>query len=143
MLKKILLPVIFIILGWGFWVSPQFTEIAAGVAIFLFGMISLEEGFRAFTGGVLERLLSASTDRLWKSLGLGIITTTIMYWWGLGRFGDFSRPQQLLVTVAVYAALVVGATVWLRFFTIGPFEWLWRSLIYVRPQPMVRRSARS
>jgi phosphate:Na+ symporter len=34
-LKKILLPVIFVILAWGFWVSPEFKEIAAGVAIFL------------------------------------------------------------------------------------------------------------
>ena len=66
MLKKILLPVIFVILAWGFWLSPEFKEIAAGVAIFLFGMMSLEEGFKAFTGGVLEKLLNASTNKLWK-----------------------------------------------------------------------------
>ena len=78
MLNKFLLPVILILLGWGFWVSPQFKEIAAGVAIFLFGMMGLEQGFRAFTGGTLERLLNASTDKLWKSLGLGMISTTIM-----------------------------------------------------------------
>jgi len=45
MLKKILLPTILIILGYGFWVSPDFKEIAAGVSIFLFGMLFLEEGF--------------------------------------------------------------------------------------------------
>ncbi len=78
MLKRILLPVAFILLGWGFWISPQFKEIAAGVAIFLFGMMALEDGFKAFTGGTLERLLKASTDKVWKSLGLGVITTTIM-----------------------------------------------------------------
>ena len=54
MLRKILLPAIFVILTYGFWVSSDFKEIAAGVAIFLFGMLYLEEGFRAFTGGVLE-----------------------------------------------------------------------------------------
>jgi len=36
--------------------------IAAGVAIFLFGMLSLEEGFRAFTGGTLERMLRRTTS---------------------------------------------------------------------------------
>jgi uncharacterized protein len=95
-------------------------------------------------GGLVSRLF-ASAGRLALSVYLleTIITTTIMYWWGLGRFDDFSRLQLLLVTASIYAGLLVGATVWLRFFTIGPFEWLWRSLIYLRPQPMVRRSARS
>jgi len=41
MLRKILLPTIFIILGWGFWISPELKVIAAGVSIFLFGMLSL------------------------------------------------------------------------------------------------------
>ena len=34
MLKKILLPTILAVLGYGFWISPDFKEIAAGVAIF-------------------------------------------------------------------------------------------------------------
>lgn len=78
MFKKILLPVIFGILTYGFWISPDFKEIAAGVAIFLFGMISLEEGFKAFSGGTLEKVLKKSTDKLYKSIGFGIITTTFM-----------------------------------------------------------------
>jgi phosphate:Na+ symporter len=78
MFKKILLPVIFGILTYGFWISPDFKMIAAGVAIFLFGMISLEEGFKAFSGGTLEKVLKKSTDKLYKSIGFGIITTTFM-----------------------------------------------------------------
>ena len=68
MIRKILLPTIFAILAYGFWLSPDFKIIAAGVAIFMFGMLSLEEGFKAFTGGMLENLLRRTTDRLWKSL---------------------------------------------------------------------------
>lgn len=78
MLRRLLLPVIFAILAYGFWISPNIKEIAAGVAIFLFGMLYLEEGFRAFSGGLLERLLKYSTDRLWKAVSFGIVTTTIM-----------------------------------------------------------------
>jgi phosphate:Na+ symporter len=77
-LRKILLPSICLVLGYGFWVSPDFKEIAAGVAIFLFGMLSLEEGFRAFTGGVLEKILKRTTDKVWKSVAFGVVTTTIM-----------------------------------------------------------------
>ena len=78
MLRKVLLPSILLVLGYGFWVSPDFKEIAAGIAIFLFGMLSLEEGFKTFTGGLLERILKRTTDRLWKSLSFGIVSTTIM-----------------------------------------------------------------
>jgi len=78
MIRKILLPVIFLILAYGFWVSPDFKEIAAGVAIFLFGMVALEEGFKAFSGGILERLLRRTTNKLWKSVSFGIISTTVM-----------------------------------------------------------------
>ena len=78
MLRKILLPTIFIILSWGFWISPDFKTITAGVAIFLFGMLSLEDGFKAFTGGVLEKILRKSTNRMWKSLTFGFTACTLM-----------------------------------------------------------------
>lgn len=77
-LGKILLPSIFIILAYGFWISPDFKEISAGIAIFLFGMLSLEEGFRTFTGGILEKVLKRTTNKLWKSLSFGVLTTTVM-----------------------------------------------------------------
>ncbi len=78
MLNRILLPTIFIILSWGFWVSPDFKVIAAGVSIFLFGMLSLETGFKVFTGGTLENILARATDKRWKSLTFGIVSTSIM-----------------------------------------------------------------
>jgi len=64
-------------LGYALWASPTLTDIAAGVAVFLFGMMSLEQGFKAFTGGALEHLLKRSTDRLWKSLTFGALATTL------------------------------------------------------------------
>ncbi len=78
MLKKILLPTILLILSYGFWLSENFKEIAAGVAIFLFGMVALEEGFKAFSGGTLERVLKKSTSNLGKSTLFGFITTALM-----------------------------------------------------------------
>lgn len=78
MLRKIFLPSIFIILSWGFWISPDFKFISAGVAIFLFGMLSLENGFKVFTGGTLENILSKVTDKRWKSISFGIVSTSIM-----------------------------------------------------------------
>ncbi len=78
MLKKILLPAIFILMAYGFWISPNFKEIASGVAIFLFGMLSLEEGFRTFSGGALETVLQKATSKTYKSIIFGFIATVIM-----------------------------------------------------------------
>ena len=78
MLRKILLPTILAILAYGFWISPDFKEISAGVAIFLFGMLALQKGFATFTGGVLEKILRNSTDKMWKSLSFGFASATLM-----------------------------------------------------------------
>lgn len=65
------------LLGWAFWSSETVAEIASGVALFLFGMMALEQGLRGLTGGTLERLLRLSTDRLWKGLAFGAASTAL------------------------------------------------------------------
>ena len=45
-MKRFYLPVAIGVLLLAFWVSPDAQVIAAGVAIFLFGMLMLEDGFK-------------------------------------------------------------------------------------------------
>ena len=111
MLKKVILPVIFFILAYGFWISPDFKEIAAGVAIFLFGMLFLEDGFRAFTGGILERLLKNSTNKPWKSLSFGIVTTTIMQSSSLVSVITISFISAGLITLVAGIGIIFGANI--------------------------------
>jgi len=77
-LKKTFLPMIILLVVYGFYQSAEFKEISAGVAIFLFGMLFLNQGFDTLSGGLLERILKKSTDKTWKSLTFGIVSTTIM-----------------------------------------------------------------
>jgi len=107
--KKITLPAIFAILAYGFWVSPDFKEIAAGVAIFLFGMLSLEEGFKAFIGGVLERLLRRTTDKLWKSLSFGVVSTTLMQSSSLVSVITISFLSAGLIPLLAGVGIIFGA----------------------------------
>ncbi len=100
MLKKIFLPSILIVLAYGFWISPDFKEISAGVAIFLFGMIALEEGFKAFSGGTLEKILQRSTDKMYKSIGFGFITTALMQ----------SSSLVSVLTISFLGAGLIGLT---------------------------------
>jgi phosphate:Na+ symporter len=109
MLRKILLPTILLILGFGFWVSTDFKTIAAGVAIFLFGMLSLEEGFRAFTGGALEKLLRRTTSSTFHSLGFGIVSTTVMQSSSLVSVITISFLSAGLITLAAGIGIIFGA----------------------------------
>jgi len=109
MLRKILLPSILLVLAYGFWASSDFKEISAGVAIFLFGMLALEEGFKAFTGGTLERILRNSTDRYWKSLNFGILSTTIMQSSSLVSVITISFLSAGLITLAAGIGIIFGA----------------------------------
>ena len=111
MLKKIMLPTILLILAYGFWISPDFKEIAAGVSIFLFGMLFLEEGFKAFTGGLLEKLLAKTTDKTWKSLSFGIISTTIMQSSSLVSVITISFISAGLITLVAGIGIIFGANI--------------------------------
>ena len=99
-MRKIVLPIIFAVLAYGFWISPDFKQIAAGVAIFLFGMLFLEDGFKAYTGGVLEKILKRTTDKLWKSMTFGIVSTSIMQ----------SSSLVSVITISFLSAGLIGLT---------------------------------
>lgn len=111
MIRRILIPVIFAILIYGFWISPDFKQISAGVAIFLFGMLFLEEGFRAFTGGLLEKLLSRTTDRLWKAISFGIVSTTIMQSSSLVSVITISFLSAELISLVAGIGIIFGANI--------------------------------
>jgi phosphate:Na+ symporter len=109
LMRKLLLPVILVLLGYAFWRSSDFTQIAAGVAIFLFGMVALEDGFQRFSGGLLERLLNQSTNRLWKALSFGIITTTLMQSSSLVSVLTISFLSAGLINLASGIGIIFGA----------------------------------
>ena len=109
MLKRAILPTMLLVLGYGFWISPDFKEISAGVAIFLFGMLALEEGFKAFTGGLLERLLRKTTSGLWKSLTFGIVSTTLMQSSSLVSVITISFLSAGLIGLAAGIGIIFGA----------------------------------
>lgn len=109
MFKKIIFFSILVILTYGFWLSSDFKEISAGVAIFLFGMLSLEEGFKAFTGGLLERLLRKTTDKTWKALAFGVISTTAMQSSSLVSVITISFLSTGLIGLAAGIGIVFGA----------------------------------
>lgn len=78
MLKKVLFPLLFLVLAYFVFSFESAKEIIAGIAIFLVGMFFLEEGFRLFSGGFLEKILENFTNTLGKGILNGFLITSVV-----------------------------------------------------------------
>jgi uncharacterized protein len=69
-----------------------------------------------------------------------VVCTTIFYGHGLGLFGWVDRAGQFAIVVAIWIFQLVSSSVWLRYFAVGPVEWLTRWLVFRRRPSFVRAS---
>lgn len=88
---------------------PTMRPIAAGIAIFLFGMLTLEEGFKALTGGTLERLLTLSTASHGRALWFGTLASTLTQSSSLVSLLTISFVSAGLITLAGGIGIIFGA----------------------------------
>lgn len=65
-----------------------------------------------------------------------LLCTTFFYGYGFGYFAQIEYPELWLVVVSVWAFNICFSLLWLRFFRMGPFEWLWRCLTYRQLVPI-------
>jgi len=67
-----------------------------------------------------------------------LIFDKVSWFWGMeGKIGCLYR---FLLAIPVYGVLYLFSRWWLNHFKQGPFEWLWRSLTYLKLQPMKNQS---
>jgi uncharacterized protein len=62
---------------------------------------------------------------------------------GFNLWGRYGWAQMAAISTMGVALLILFAHVWMRRFTSGPLEWLWRSLAYLKWQPLRRPPAAS
>jgi uncharacterized protein len=66
-----------------------------------------------------------------------VITSTVFV--GLAQFGRWERHQLYFLVLGIWVLQLVASPLWLRRYEFGPAEWVWRSLIYWRRQPLKRQ----
>lgn len=76
--NRFMFPLSLGVLGLGFWLYPNFETIAAGIAIFLFGLMLLKQGVQGFSGGFLDAALQKITRSTPRAVALGLATTAIV-----------------------------------------------------------------
>ncbi|NOR28000.1 MAG: Na/Pi cotransporter family protein [Lutibacter sp.] len=91
--------------------NPNFKTISAGIAILLFGMIMLEEGFKVFTKGPLQTILKKATNKLYKSITVGAFVTALIQSSSLVSVITISFISAGLITLAEGLGLIFGANI--------------------------------
>lgn len=121
------------------WSFPQDLSISlmmlAGATLF-FGLLwdlYLKDGFA-------KRVLTAISPIGRMTLTTYIGSTLLFLLVFAGQDGVYSVTTQFGVAVLYFAAMLVAAKLWLRYFKYGPLEWVWRCATYLRVLPF-RRAA--
>lgn len=96
-------------------------------------MLAVQGGWMV---GLQQRLGAVGRMALTNYLTQSLLATFVFYGHGLGLFEAVPRLGQLGVVVAIWALQLAWSPWWLARFRFGPFEWLWRSLTYMKAQPM-------
>lgn len=73
-------------------------------------------------------------------LTASVLGQLIFYGWGFQLIGQTGTLAVLLLSIGIVFVIGGFAHLWFRHFAYGPWEWLWRSLTHLRPQPMLGRS---
>ena len=85
---------------------------------------------------LLNALIAVGQMAFSNYLMQSIICTLFFHGYGFGYYGKLAYYQLYYVVLAVWIFQLIASPIWLRYFRFGPFEWLWRSLTYWKPQPM-------
>jgi uncharacterized protein len=111
----------------------------AGVVSYAFGVPALALFFIALVAtlwqkAVWRRLLAflAPVGRmaLTNYLLQTVICVLIFYGYGFGQFGRVGARTATLIALAIFLFQILVSALWLKIFSYGPMEWVWRQLTY-------------
>jgi uncharacterized protein len=109
------------------------------VALTLFYIAGLTLLFqKAAWQRLISPLASIGKMALTNYILQSVFGTLIFYGYGLGLIGEIGTAWAASLAIPIFLAQVLFSRWWLSKFQYGPFEWLWRSLTYMKAQPILR-----
>lgn len=109
MIKKLFIPTVLLLLAYLIISNENMKIISTGIAIFMIGMFFMENGFKLFSGGTLEKVLERFTSTKFKSVLTGFVTTSIVQSSSLISVIVISFLSVELISLAQGMAIVFGA----------------------------------
>ena len=89
---------------------------------------------------LFEALSSLGRMALTNYLLQSLILTSLSYGWGFGLALKLNGFQVMGISLCLFIAQVYLSQFWLRHFSFGPLEWVWRCVTYWRFLPIVSKS---
>jgi len=118
--------------------SLAFAASSIGSVLMAFGYLGwIVKGVQSTaTAPLLHWLAPAGRMALTNYLMQSIVCTLIFNGYGWGYLDQLPRAWQVPFVFGLFLVQVLYSRWWLARFRFGPAEWVWRSLTYLRPQPM-------
>ncbi len=92
--------------------------------------------------GMLKGLFTLLSDigkmALSNYLLQSLVLSVFFYGYGMGYYARIGQPGLYLIVIEMFIIHIVFTTFWLKFFYIGPAEWLLKSLIHKKRVPLKR-----
>jgi uncharacterized protein len=69
-----------------------------------------------------------------------IICSFFFYGYGFGYFGRLNQWELYFMVAEIALVQIVFSVFWMRYYRMGPLEWLWRCLVYRKWLPIKKQS---
>lgn len=115
--------------------SFSFTVQQVSLSAFYVAVVTLLY-WRKPSNGLLASLAPLGRMGLTTYLGQSVFGVLVFYGLGFGLLGKIGVAAAVGASIAFFIVQVLLARAWMTRFTLGPVEWLWRSLTYFKLQPM-------
>ena len=115
--------------------SFSFTVQQVSLSAFYVAVVTLLY-WRKPSSGLLPSLAPLGRMGLTTYLGQSAFGVLLFYGLGFGLLGKIGVAAAVGASIAFFILQVLLARAWMTRFTLGPVEWLWRSLTYFKLQPL-------
>lgn len=122
------------------WLTPDM-EVTLGTTLLIIGGVLLPLGYLAavvLASNRLAFLAPAGRMALTNYLMQSLVWIFVFYGYGLGLWQQIGHAWFPLLVVGFFGLQVLFSHWWLKHFHFGPAEWLWRTITYLKLQPMRR-----
>jgi hypothetical protein len=117
------------------WIfGPYFFDRAVGM-IAITSLLVMAIKSRVFPG-LQYRLAAVGKTALSNYLLTSLLCQFLFLWGPWKLYGKLEYYQLNYILAAIWFLNLTISPLWLRYFEFGPFEWMWRSLTYRKPQAM-------
>ena len=96
---------------------------------------------RRWLGGLTRALAATGRMAFSHYIAQTLFSIFLFYGFGFALFGEFTYYQLLLIALSFGGVQMLVSLLWLKRFHQGPLEWLWRTLVQLKPQPFRKSPA--